>query len=226
MMACTSLSFFLPKVARTISRSRDVSSDYRKLCVSAPFIASLSFFAVALFHFDTRRSETYFSTHSRRFRFHQEARWRQEWLLKLLSMSTGASAPSYKLSATPIPFKEWVKHVDVVLDATADLRGLPSGRYAGHSGPWIEEIFSNVTRRPLHSWYPFVPLFAEWTNVCCSKSLEMISRSNEAYHLFQNNILRDDVIYIAVTQHDMGAPGPWLLNFSLYRNTFIFSGGG
>lgn len=155
----------------------------------------------------------------------KKARQRQSRFLHLLSMSSGVSAPSEQLTATPIPYNEWLHHMDAVLDATADLRGLPSGSYAGYAGPWIEEIFANATRRPLHSWYPLVPLFAEWTNVCCSQSLAAISRSNEVHKLFQQH-LRNDVIYVAVTQHDMGAPGPWLLNFTLYRNTFIFSGGG
>lgn len=117
--------------------------------------------------------------------------------------------------------------------------------------PWLENHFlRNFFWRGFDYWYPLVPLFIQATDalflgkdVAASRSLEEFFSGRPAGTAGPGNAasaaaaslagqptgssspLRDDVIYVLVVQHDMGAlavvPDPFL-----WRNTIVMSAGG
>lgn len=108
-----------------------------------------------------------------------------------------------------------------------------------HCRPWLENHFMrNFFWRGFDYWYPLVPLFVQATDalflgkaVATAKSLETFFSGSPAGSANQHDAsagsgrLRDDVIYVLVIQHDMGAlavvPDP-----HVWRNTLVLSAGG
>ena len=145
------------------------------------------------------------------------------------------SKPNAFLHPTqPIPYLEWESHALDLINATKDFRNLPYHSFANWHGPWMENYFiSNffsenvkVMKTYLFNfWYPILPIFAQWTEICCSMSKD-VNIDREKVSFFWRTKIRKDVIYFTVTQHDMGAPGDRLLIPELYQNTVILSGGG
>lgn len=123
---------------------------------------------------------------------------------------------------------------------------------SSHCRPWLENHFlRNFFWRGFDYWYPLVPLFIQATDalflgkdVAASRSLEEFFSGrpsgtagpgnaaaaaaagiDQAGEPMGGSPLRDDVIYVLVVQHDMGAlavvPDPFL-----WRNTIVLSAGG
>jgi len=112
------------------------------------------------------------------------------------------------------PLDEWVFPVDAethyqdILELTKPLRNIPVHSYNGYPGPWIENLFiSRFIDRPLSYFRGMIPLFIQFVDI------HMLDRMNSTNvhvpkykDLIQSlvKILRDDCIYVTVSQDDQG----------------------
>ncbi|RYZ86225.1 MAG: hypothetical protein EOP06_14895, partial [Proteobacteria bacterium] len=93
--------------------------------------------------------------------------------------------------------------------------------------PWIENYFIEFVQSVNKTfWYPLIPLPAQWTDVAVVGSEG--SRSNMQRML--NETLRDDMLYVSVSQHDVGhlvdGPSSVVAGCAPYRNILLLSSGG
>jgi hypothetical protein len=92
------------------------------------------------------------------------------------------------------------EHYKTIMDRTVDYRKHPVHEYSGYSGPWIENIFINkFVDRPLYSFHGLIPLFIQWIDA-------QILRGRHFDYIFAelNAVLRPDVLYLAISQGDVG----------------------
>jgi hypothetical protein len=88
------------------------------------------------------------------------------------------------------------EHFELIRNKTAPYRYAPVHEYAGYEGPWIENIFiSQFIERPLWSYNGLIPLFVQWIDnqILRGKYFDYI-------HAELNELLRPDVLYLAVSQ--------------------------
>lgn len=91
-------------------------------------------------------------------------------------------------------------HYQDLLEKTARFRTAHVHSYAAYDGPWIENIFiSTYMDKPLTYFQGFIPLFLQWIDTQISGN-----RHFEAIHNELNKLLRPNVLYLAVSQGDVG----------------------
>jgi len=135
--------------------------------------------------------------------------------LVVISTSDNAAIETYK-KVLPCMKRSWMlKDVDVtkwkypvdaeahyyeILNKTEKFRVTPVHYYADYGGPWIENIFiSENINKPLSAFNGFIPIFVQWIDT------EIIQRSRVNNILGElNGVLRHDVLYITVSQGDIG----------------------
>lgn len=107
----------------------------------------------------------------------------------------------------PLPSLEAEAHYRDLLEKTKHLRApiVPVHSAAGYHGPWMENIFiENFLHQPLSTFNGLIPLFVQFVDIHVL-SIEM---KNETYYtsslLYVAELLRKDVIYLAVSQDDQG----------------------
>lgn len=110
------------------------------------------------------------------------------------------------------------KHFEELKNITAKFRTSPIHEYAGYSGPWIENIFiSHFMDKPLAYFNGFIPLFIQWidTQILGNKYFRYM-------HYELGHALRPDVLYLAISQGDVG------LGFigTNHPNVLVLSAGG
>jgi len=91
-------------------------------------------------------------------------------------------------------------HYELIKNITNSYRYAPVHEYAGYEGPWIENIFiSTFIDRPLHTFGGLIPIFVQWIDnqILRGKYFDYI-------HAELNNVLRRTVLYVAISQGDVG----------------------
>ncbi len=92
------------------------------------------------------------------------------------------------------------EHYELLKNRTECYRSQPIHEYSGYSGPWIENIFiSKFIDRPLHSFHGLIPLYIQWID-------NQILRGRHFDYIYSelNELLRPDVLYLAISQGDVG----------------------
>ena len=193
------------------------------------------------------------SAHARALRNDPVARQRY-WYACLASATLPACRPHASAawpnaSAPALSLPAWREHVDALLNATDRFRRVPVSEYAGYGGPWIENHFIahflgkqeaiNPESRPprvvttasasgagsLEAFYPLVPIFVQWTDGAFGRDTTTHGPQKELLQSRLGGLLRNDVLYIALSQHDRGEPASGI-PCSHYGNVFVLSGGG
>ena len=91
-------------------------------------------------------------------------------------------------------------HYLKILRLTKPYRRIQVHEYAGYSGPWLENIFiSKFKDMPLHRFNGFIPIFIQWID-----SQILRGRLFDNILLTLSTVLRPNVIYLAVSQGDVG----------------------
>jgi hypothetical protein len=147
-----------------------------------------------------------------------------------LELSPSPCGPWPELPLTPPPLAELEFHAREVLNATAALRSLPMHSYAGYGGPWLENLFiaraagiADFSSR----WYPLVPILAQWTDACCGAPQPLAREHLRRLFNSASTLLRRDVIYVTLVQHDAGTPDVGSFKDCLpFRNVLVLSAGG
>lgn len=109
-------------------------------------------------------------------------------------------------------------HFQELKEKTLGFRNYPMHEYANYSGPWLENIFiSRFIDKPLSYFQGFIPIFVQWIDaqILRGKHFGNIDRSLA-------KIIRPDVIYLAISQGDVGLDG-MSVNFP---NILVLSAGG
>ena len=98
-------------------------------------------------------------------------------------------------------------HYQELLNRTAKFRKTAVHEYGEYAGPWIENIFiERFLGRPLASFNGLIPLFLQWIDT------EIAQRSRVHNMLAElNQALRPGVLYLAVSQGDIGKHAPALI---------------
>lgn len=131
--------------------------------------------------------------------------------------------PSAASRDNVLPLAAWWEYVYAVNNLTAPLRGLPWHTWAGFSGPWIEDSWVQYAAPRLGMFYPFVPLLAQWTDSFVNFYDPAVDALKK--RMFRDGSLRDDVIYVTVSQHDR-ADLACDADGSVYRQVLYFSAAG
>ena len=161
--------------------------------------------------------------------------------------------PSCRPNHTTVPpilsHAEWEAHVNEVLAATHAMRREPYHGYAGYGAMWIENHWitqylgvaeGSQTPRPageppmtvatargntsLWTFYPLVPIFVQWTDGAFGPGKQYQHFPFKDL-MMNGRVLRDDVLYVTLTQHDRGEPvGGATCNW--YMNILVMSAGG
>ena len=88
------------------------------------------------------------------------------------------------------------QHFEEVKSRTARFRRAPIHEYANYEGPWIENIFiTEFYDKPLEYFNGFIPLFVQWIDTQILRG-----RHFDAIHHELNQILRPNVLYLAISQ--------------------------
>ncbi len=96
--------------------------------------------------------------------------------------------------------KDAQTHYEYIINRTVAYRTAPVHEYAGYSGPWIENIFiAKFMDRPLHYFRGFIPLYIQWID-----SQILRGRHFDYIYAELTEILRPDVLYLAISQGDVG----------------------
>jgi hypothetical protein len=92
------------------------------------------------------------------------------------------------------------EHYLDLINKTARFRTAPVHEYAGYSGPWIENIFiTKYMSKPLSFFNGLIPLFVQWIDT------DIVSkREFNNLNAFLSQALRPNVLYMAVSQGDIG----------------------
>ena len=130
---------------------------------------------------------------------------------------------------------DWRRHMTNVLEGTARMRNINWHAGFQWSGPWIENHWIARWNEAVNAadlatleqaFYPVVPLFVQWTDGQYGLADVQDDQRSRAWHLFKDGkLLRPDIIYVTVTQHDVGGPSIHLL-CKHYKNVMVFSSGG
>ena len=123
----------------------------------------------------------------------------------------------------PLPPKQLQRHYKNVLNKTAIFRNARHHQYFNHTGGFLEEKWiESFIDTPLEEFNGFVPLFIDWTNMAVR------IRYPENLKTVLASVLRDDVMYVTVSQHAKGiALGKYRAGWDRTPpNIFIFSSGG
>ena len=91
-------------------------------------------------------------------------------------------------------------HFEELKNRTARFRAAPVHEYANWEGPWIENLWiRDFLDKPLSYFNGFIPLFIQWIDT------QIMRRGHyDAIHNELNAILRPNVIYLAISQGDVG----------------------
>ncbi len=92
------------------------------------------------------------------------------------------------------------EHYRDLLAKTEKFRTAPVHEYAHYEGPWIENIFiQQFMSKPLSYFNGFIPLFIQWIDT-------QILRGRHFDHIHDElkNSLRPNVLYLAISQGDVG----------------------
>jgi len=91
-------------------------------------------------------------------------------------------------------------HYLKILRLTKPFRRIQVHEYAGYSGPWLENIFiSKFKDLPLYKFNGFIPIFIQWID-----SQILRGRLFDNILMTLSSVLRPNVIYLAVSQGDVG----------------------
>lgn len=91
-------------------------------------------------------------------------------------------------------------HFQDIYRRTERFRQSPVHEYAGYEGPWIENIFiANYSTKPLSFFRGFIPLFIQWIDTQILRG-----RHFDNIHHELNQVLRPNVLYLAISQGDVG----------------------
>jgi len=106
----------------------------------------------------------------------------------------------------PADFAKWKlpddaeQHFEELKNVTAVFRQAPVHDYAGYAGPWLENIFiKEFLDKPLSYFNGFIPIFIQWID-----SQILRGHHFDNIHKALNRHLRGGVIYLAVSQGDVG----------------------
>ena len=104
-------------------------------------------------------------------------------------------------------------HYKELLIQTQNYRLLPMHEAAGYHGPWIENHFiAHFITKPLSYFNGLIPLFVQWVDLHCFDmdfNPETMKRNAttpdyKTYHTQIAKLLREDVLYVTVSQDDQG----------------------
>jgi hypothetical protein len=110
------------------------------------------------------------------------------------------------------------EHYEKILEVTEQFRRISVHEYAGYEGPWIENMFiTKFMPLPLHKYQGMIPIFVQWID---SQILRGRLFGNILNTL--NGVLRPNVIYLAISQGDVGLG---MIGRAL-PNIFVMSAGG
>lgn len=91
-------------------------------------------------------------------------------------------------------------HFETIRNATAPYRSAPVHEYSNYEGPWIENIFiEKFMDRPLFTFNGLIPIFIQWID-----NQILRGRYFDYIHAELDGLLRSDVLYLAVSQGDVG----------------------
>jgi len=95
-------------------------------------------------------------------------------------------------------------HYAFLLNLTAPFRTAPMHHYADYKGPWIENLWiERFMNKSLSTFGSFIPLFVQWVDTEIFG--HQVSHSYfDDLHALLNIHLRPDVIYVTLSQSDMG----------------------
>ena len=92
------------------------------------------------------------------------------------------------------------KHYAELKKATEKFRKAPVHEYSNYEGPWIENLFiQKFIDKPLSYFQGFIPLFVQWIDTQILRGPHFNNIHEEL-----NKLLRPGVIYLAVSQGDVG----------------------
>lgn len=103
-------------------------------------------------------------------------------------------------------------HRKVLWDATSKWRGLPTHRYRGYGGPWIENLWiERFSPLPQEAFGAFVPIFVQWVDYYHVQKYHRAKAPSLRLGLIKlSSLMRPDIPYITVSQHDHGILNPIL----------------
>jgi hypothetical protein len=108
------------------------------------------------------------------------------------------------------------EHFQLLKNKTEIFRRTPVHNYAEYGGPWLENFFiHHFLNRHLSHFRGFIPLFLQWIDT------EILHRMDEMHNAL-NEILRPDVLYLAISQGDAGLGKIGLA----HPNILVLSAGG
>ena len=119
-------------------------------------------------------------------------------------------------------------HYHYLLTATEPFRSVPVHSYLGYKGPWIENFFiENFIGKPLAYFNGLIPLFIQFVDLHVYQiehanlpNGNLSSRKNISDYLI--SLLRDDCVYIVVSQDDQGiSEYLYRFKFDLFITTVI-----
>lgn len=91
-------------------------------------------------------------------------------------------------------------HFEHILDVTDPFRHVSVHEYAGYEGPWIENMFiSKYMSIPLYKFRGVIPIYVQWIDSQILRGRLFNNILNEL-----NKVLRPNVIYMAISQGDVG----------------------
>lgn len=91
-------------------------------------------------------------------------------------------------------------HYLKILRLTKPFRRIQVHEYAGYNGPWLENIFiTKFKDLPLHKFNGLIPIFIQWID-----SQILRGRLFDNILMTLSTVLRPNVIYLAVSQGDVG----------------------
>lgn len=103
---------------------------------------------------------------------------------------------------TPVHFeypKDAETHFEYIKNRTIDCRKVAVHKYAGYSGPWIENIFiEKYLNKSLHHFRGLIPIYIQWVDS------QILRGSFDYIYSKLTEILRPNVLYLAISQSDLG----------------------
>ena len=114
-------------------------------------------------------------------------------------------------------------HYKEILSITAQFRGLPPHPGSGnYSGMWIENLFiKSFIDKPFEYFNGLIPLFVQWSDYNIFHHYGDGKNEEEIFKPLAN-LLRKDVIYVAVSQANYGIQ--FLKKY--HRNVIVMNAGG
>jgi hypothetical protein len=116
---------------------------------------------------------------------------------------------------------ELLDHYHDLLKVTQQFRNIPYHNQSNYAGPWIENYFiQHFENKSLLYFGGFVPLFVQWVDYEVYTGQQKLS----AFDMFRSlySVLRRDIIYITVSQHNRGIR----VLLDQFPNVIIISAGG